>query len=228
MLAARCDSRRHAPLWSDESHEKTWLPILRRGGLYSGLAGRASTARSSARAQEAPSYAGPTEKGFLLPNGWTLKPAGEHIPQADLPLNIIPLADNRHVLVATSGYNAHELSLIDLDQKKVVDRQAVRQSWFGLAVSPRGRPDLVVGGRRQRVHAFHLADGHLTRRDGTEPAAEAEGREGRGDRHFRGGLALDAGSQGALLAGRRRRHDLRGGPGDSEGTEVRPGRDAAL
>ena len=32
----------------------------------------------------------------------------------DLPLNIIPLADNRHALVATSGYNKHELSLIDL------------------------------------------------------------------------------------------------------------------
>ena len=92
-----------------------------------------------ARAQEAPRYAGPTDKGFLLPNGWTLKPAGEHVPQTDLPLNIIPLADNRHVLVATSGYNAHELSLIDLDQKKVVDRQAVRQSWFGLAVSPEAR-----------------------------------------------------------------------------------------
>ena len=100
-----------------------------------------------ARAQEAPRYAGPTDKGFLLPNGWTLKPAGQHIPLTDLPLNIIPLADNRHVLVATSGYNAHELSLIDLEQKKVIDRQAVRQSWFGLAVSPERRPDLVVGGR---------------------------------------------------------------------------------
>src|SRR5271154_2452526 len=81
---------------------------------------------SAIHAQEAPKYAGPTDKGFLLPNGWTLKPAGQHILLADLPLNIVPLADNRHVLVATSGYNAHELSLVDLEQKKVVDRQAVR------------------------------------------------------------------------------------------------------
>ena len=77
-------------------------------------------------AKDAPRYAGPTDKGFLLPNGWTLKPAGEPISLADLPLNLIPLADNRHVLAATSGYNAHELSLIDLQQKKVVDRQEVR------------------------------------------------------------------------------------------------------
>ena len=47
------------------------------------------------------------------------------------------MTDSRHVLVATSGYNAHELSLIDLEKKAVVDRQAVRESWFGLAASPR-------------------------------------------------------------------------------------------
>jgi hypothetical protein len=50
--------------------------------------------------------------------------------------NILPLPDSRPVLVATSGYNAHELSLIDLEKKAVVDRQAVRESWFGLAASP--------------------------------------------------------------------------------------------
>ena len=47
------------------------------------------------------------------------------------------MTDSRHVLVATSGYNAHELSLIDLGKRAVVDRQAVRESWFGLAASPR-------------------------------------------------------------------------------------------
>ena len=50
---------------------------------------------------ERPRYAGPTENGFLLPNGWTLTPAGKHVTIADLPLNIMALADNRHALVAT-------------------------------------------------------------------------------------------------------------------------------
>ena len=61
------------------------------------------------RAQDKPRFAGPTERGFLLPNGWTVSPAGEQVELTDLPLNIIPLADGRHALVATSGYNAHEL-----------------------------------------------------------------------------------------------------------------------
>ena len=94
------------------------------------------TSMAILRAQESPRFAGPTKEGFLLPNGWVVSPAGEQIPVADLPLNLLALPDSRHVLVATSGYNAHELSLIDLDRKAVVDRQAVRESWFGLAASP--------------------------------------------------------------------------------------------
>ena len=70
------------------------------------------------QAQEAPRYAGATETGFLLPNGWVVSPAGEQVPVPDLPLNILPLPDSRHVLVATSGYNAHELALINLESKR--------------------------------------------------------------------------------------------------------------
>ena len=64
----------------------------------------------AARADEAPRFPGRTAQGFLLPNGWTVTPAGDQVIVTDLPLNIVPLADNRHALVATSGYNAHELS----------------------------------------------------------------------------------------------------------------------
>ena len=102
-------------------------------------------------AQQAPRYAGPTERGFLLPNGWILKPAGEQVALADLPLNIIALADNRHALAATAGYNAHELSLIDLDSKTVVDRQAVTQSWFGLAANAKGNQIWWSGGGGNRA-----------------------------------------------------------------------------
>ena len=70
--------------------------------------------------------------GFRLPNGWTITPAGG-VVLPDLPLNIIPLADNRHALAATSGYNAHQIALVDLVEKKVVAAEKVNQSWFGLA-----------------------------------------------------------------------------------------------
>src|SRR5438105_5043480 len=75
-------------------------------------------------------FPGPTDKGFLLPNGWTITPVGKHVPLTDLPLNIVPLPDGKHALVATSGFNNHQLSLIDLTTATVLDQQTVRQSWF--------------------------------------------------------------------------------------------------
>jgi YVTN family beta-propeller protein len=143
----------------------------------------------TAQGQQAPQYAGAVERGFLLPNGWTLTPAGQQVPLADLPLNIIPLADSRHALAATSGYNAHELSLIDLADRTVVARQRVQQSWFGLALSPDGGRIWWSGGGGDVLHPYQLADRGLTRTGDPEPARKKESREG--PRHFRSGIALD-------------------------------------
>ena len=38
---------------------------------------------------------------------------GEQVILKDLRLNILALTDSRRALVATSGYNAHELALVD-------------------------------------------------------------------------------------------------------------------
>ncbi len=145
------------------------------------------TSLAALRAQEAPRYAGATKTGFLLPNGWVVSPVGEQVPVADLPLNILPLPDSRHVLVATSGYNAHELSLIDLEKKAVVDRQAVRESWFGLAASPRFDRIWWSGGGGNIVHRFEL-DGPKLARKGTDPrGGEPRGIRGSDPRPRRSG-----------------------------------------
>jgi YVTN family beta-propeller protein len=144
----------------------------------------------ASRAQEAPQYAGPSPgQGFLLPNGWTLNPAGEPIPLPDLPLNIIPLADSTHALAAASGYNAHELALVDLAHKKVLDRKAVEQSWFGLAMAPHSGRIWWSGGGSNALHHFELAGEHLNRTRGQ--ATETTRGRSRQRAHFRSGLALD-------------------------------------
>jgi YVTN family beta-propeller protein len=161
----------------------------RRFGIISAALSCGLISAVAPRAQEAPRYAGPTEKGFLLPNGWTLTPAGEPLALPDLPLCILPLADSRHALATTSGYNAHELALVDLDGKKVLDRQAVPQSWFGLAATPAGDQIWWAGGGSNLLHRFRLVERRLTRMGGPEPDSSAARARVRG--HFRGGLALD-------------------------------------
>jgi YVTN family beta-propeller protein len=126
----------------------------------------------------------------LLPNGWVVSPAGEQIPVTDLPLDLLALPDNRHVLVATSGYNAHELSLIDLDRKSVVDRQAVKESWFGLASSPEFDRVWWSGGGANVVQPFLFAGNKLTWQ-GSESKKDGTGGRPRAKTHFRSGLAVD-------------------------------------
>ncbi len=113
-------------------------------------------------------FAGPTKDGFLLPNGWHLTPVGKHAVTTDLPLNVLPLKDNKHVLVATSGWNTHDLYLIDVSgsEPKEVSKVTVKQSWYGLAVSADESKVYWAGGGHGAVHQFDLKDGKLTATDG--------------------------------------------------------------
>jgi YVTN family beta-propeller protein len=144
--------------------------------------------------QQTPDYAGPTKNGFLLPNGWVVSPAGSQVIVTDLPLNILALPDNRHALVATSGYNAHELSLIDLEQRKVVDHQKVRESWFGLAATAKLDRIWWSGGGAVAVHRFGLEGQKLTR-SGEDPKGDGNSGSSRGKSHFRSGIAFDPARQ---------------------------------
>src|SRR5262249_53123775 len=105
-----------------------------------------------ARADDNP----PIARSHLLPNGWTVSPAGKQVPLTDLPLNILPLPDNQHVLVTTNGYNQHELSVVDLSKEKCLTSVTVKQSWFGLVMSPDQKRIWWSGGGTGTLHNFEL------------------------------------------------------------------------
>jgi YVTN family beta-propeller protein len=114
-------------------------------------------------------FAGPTQTGFLLPNGWHLTPAGRHVETNDLLLNIVPLQDNRRAIIATSGFNEHNLALVDLQSGEVLDKEMVHQSWFGLAMSKDESQLWWSGGGLGRLHRFHLESNQLTQLSEKEP-----------------------------------------------------------
>ena len=142
----------------------------------------------AARADDAPEFPGQKPQGYLLPNGWTVTPAGQQVILRDLPLNIIPLADNHRALVATSGYNAHELTLIDLPTHDVVETKTVHQSWYGLALSSGEDRIWWSGGGGAALHVFDFKDGHFSRLD-SDPTPSLK--DSSPKNHFRAGLALD-------------------------------------
>jgi YVTN family beta-propeller protein len=133
---------------------------------------------------------------YLLPNGWSLSPAGKHVPLKDLlPLNVVPVPGGQYVLVATSGYHQHELLLIDLRDRTVADRQTMHDSWFGLALAPQADRVWWSGGGSGRLNTFDLKYGKL--RPGrsvpdTSRWSAKEQEEYRNKEYFKSGLALDA------------------------------------
>ncbi|MHC5538602.1 bifunctional YncE family protein/alkaline phosphatase family protein [Singulisphaera rosea] len=146
-------------------------------------------------AAERARYAGPSDKGFLLPNGWTLTPAGDQVALTDLPLNIVPLADSQHALVATSGFNPHKLSLVDLKSKSIVGEEGARQSWFGLALDESSSKVWWSGGGADQIHTFDLRGTTLSKTSVPEAEPVKGKARPKADRaepkHFRSGLALD-------------------------------------
>ncbi|WP_422928379.1 bifunctional YncE family protein/alkaline phosphatase family protein [Singulisphaera sp. PoT] len=142
---------------------------------------------------EKPKTAGPVEGGYLLPNGWTISPAGSQVILPDLPLNILPLADGKHALVASNGYNDHDLALVDLESKKVAAKENVRESWFGLAHDPETSRLWWAGGGTGIRHTFELKGTELKRVGPKEPDTTTLTKKQKAaePKHFQGGITFD-------------------------------------
>lgn len=92
---------------------------------------------------------GPVDGGFKLPNGWQITPVGVAIPTSDLITNLLPTPDGRFMVGLTSGYNPHELHVIDNATGERVQRVPVPISFMGLAWSPDGGSLYVSGGNNK-------------------------------------------------------------------------------
>ncbi len=142
---------------------------------------------------------GPTATGFLLPNGWHLTPAGRQIETNDMVLGILPLQDGRRALATCNGYNEHYIGLFDLVSGRVIQKETVYQSWFGLAASSDESHVWWSGGGAGLIHEFQLTGGQLIRKSEREPDVAKMSREEqtvlrsklKADNAFRSGICFD-------------------------------------
>lgn len=113
----------------------------------------------------------PIEGGWFLPNGWSITPAGEHLPAKDAVLNLALSPDGKHMAALSCGYNEHEVLLIDTETGKSVQRVMLPTAWLGLAWAPNGETLYVSGGNRKQekaeaapVFAIPFKNGKLSKR----------------------------------------------------------------
>ena len=105
-------------------------------------------ARPHAPARKHPVRPGPRPGGAtLLPNGWTLTPAGRLLAlPGDMPLQIQTTPDGRFLVVNTGGFHDHTVSLVSLATNTVTQSVNVGKDWDGLAISAAGDAVFVSGG----------------------------------------------------------------------------------
>ncbi len=98
----------------------------------------------------------------LLPNQWSLRPAGRQLVVGDFPVNIALHPGGRFAAVLHSGYSQHEIRIIDLSAGRQVSQVALEESFYGLAWSQDGSHLYVSGATLEVVQAFAFAQGFLS------------------------------------------------------------------
>jgi YVTN family beta-propeller protein len=98
----------------------------------------------------------------LLPNGWSLTPAGYNIPVGDLPLNIAVSHNKKFAVVTNNGLSTQTIDLIDLRSKKRIDTIIINKSWYGLAFSSDDNLIYASGGHDNEINVYSINKNKLS------------------------------------------------------------------
>ncbi len=98
---------------------------------------------------------------MLLPNQWSLRPAGKQVQLGDFPVNVAVHPSSRWAAVLHCGYGAHELVVVDLLGGQVKGRTPVHEAFYGLEFSRDGKRLFCSGASDEVIHCFDFAAGVL-------------------------------------------------------------------
>ncbi|HET6879422.1 MAG TPA: bifunctional YncE family protein/alkaline phosphatase family protein [Pirellulales bacterium] len=102
------------------------------------------------------------EGTIVLPNQWSLKPAGKQIKLGDFPVQVALHPKGLWAAVLHAGYGDHEIVIVDLKDEKVLSRVSVPQAFYGIAFDRDGDELFASGGEYEVVHRYAFADGYLS------------------------------------------------------------------
>ena len=136
--------------------------------LFSAFAAVAGSAVAEEPARSSPTRPLPgyqEDNSVLLPNQWSLRPAGTQVDLENFPVNIAVRPQGDYAAVLHSGYGPHVVSVVDIKSAKVVSSATLPKTFYGLCFTPDGQRLLVSGGENELVYRFHFTKGKLTGRD---------------------------------------------------------------
>ena len=126
---------------------------------------RSSPAQTAApaKAKGNATWPGMTREGtVLLPNGWSLNPAGRQSRLGDFPVQSAIHPSEPILAVLHAGYGEHEVVTVDTREGTVIGRVAMPEAFSGLVWSKDGKTLYVGGGWDDVVYKFIHAGGLLS------------------------------------------------------------------
>jgi YVTN family beta-propeller protein len=136
-----------------------WLLVLI-AGITANLALATNTNISPNRAVILPGLR--NDSSVLLPNQWSLRPAGKQVTLGDFPVNIAVHPQGRYAAVIHCGYSKHEIVMVDLKKGEISSRQELHEAFYGLEFSKSGARLYCSGSSDEVVHVFDFNDGTLS------------------------------------------------------------------
>jgi YVTN family beta-propeller protein len=107
-------------------------------------------------------WPGPQPDGsVLLPNQWSLRPAGSQVELGDFPVNIAMHPSGRFAALLHCGYSRHEIAVVELGSDSVLSRTPLPEAFYGIAFSADGKKLACSGASGEVIHIFSFADGKL-------------------------------------------------------------------
>ncbi len=101
----------------------------------------------------------------LLPNGWSLNPAGRSLPLGDLPLNIQISGSQKLMAVTNNGQSKHSIMLFDPVSEKLLDEKPIAKAWYGLKFSADEKKLYASGANDNIILAYSIINKKLGKAD---------------------------------------------------------------
>ncbi len=164
-------------------HAGGWVLAVLALGLCCGVGTRAEDNAPERNAAREITWPGLKRDGsVLLPNGWSLDPAGKQIPLGDFPIQIAENPNEPILAVLHAGYGEHEVITLNAKDGDIIGRVSFPETFGGLVWSADGTRLFVGGGFDDVIYRFDHKDGLLSNRSTlTYHGGDVEGRPGKVD-----------------------------------------------
>jgi len=104
-------------------------------------------------------------KRVLLPNGWSLSPAGKILPLGDFPMNLVLSPSGKFMAVTNNGQSTQTIQLIDPATETILDEVEINKSWYGLEFSTDETRLYASGGNDNMIVIYNTSQSRLEKID---------------------------------------------------------------